>query len=219
MFNEKLKLYYEDNSDKISINDCLVNYVKPIYKDSICLDLGANIGGFAAIALSKGAKKIICVECDERNFNLLSHNFKNIDLVETIRAAVSNKNGIVKVLKNNSKRRHISAKTSELHTNSRYKVICDAIALNIDELIEKHQPNILKVDIEGSEFICFEDTNKKINKCVQYMFLEIHFSKKNTLDKLQHILDQFEILEKIDSIYFNTLNGCNLFLRRKSESI
>lgn len=93
-YNKKIGLYYEyiDSSDKKSINECIKNYTNVDYSGKTCLDIGANIGGFSIIALNGGAKKIISVECDERNFELLSYNLKDKN-AKLIHGAVSDKNG------------------------------------------------------------------------------------------------------------------------------
>lgn len=214
-YNNKLSIYYEDISDEISIKDCLFNYNKDIYKNKICLDLGANIGGFVSIALKNGAKQVICVECDSRNFELLSKNFQSNENVILIKGAVSNKNGSVKVYKNSrSKRKHLSAKTSDCTINGRYSEIETTDSYNIYELIEKYKPDIIKIDIEGSEFVCFENKEIKIDQCVKEILMEIHYTKNNKIDFLQHILDQFKLINKVDVVYFNSINGCNIYLKR-----
>ena len=55
--------------DKDMIVDCLKNYLIPEvdYTDKVCLDLGANVGGFSKIAIDHGAYMSFAVECNPRN--------------------------------------------------------------------------------------------------------------------------------------------------------
>jgi len=218
-FNKNIGLYYDpkDISDKIAIKECIKNYSDLDYTNKTCLDIGANIGGFSVLALNGGAEKVISVECDERNFELLSYNLKEKN-VELIYGAASNKDGEVSVLKKtNSKRKNISVKTSEAmyRKNSSYVEVCKVKSYDIYGLIDKYKPDVFKVDIEGAEFLCFEDVNKKINSCVKEMLIEIHITKINTLNKLQHILDQFDELDIDEHISFNRVISLDVYLKRK----
>jgi len=215
MKHEKLNIFFEDNdSDKTSIKECLATYDKPIYQDKVCFDLGANIGAFTAIALNGGAKNVIAVECEERNFSMLQKSFEGNDRVILIKGAISNQDGLISVMMNKSKRQFLSAKTSEAKPGGQYKPVeTEVKAYDLFKLIEKYKPDIIKMDVEGSEFVCFQG-EFSIDPCVKEMLMEIHINKKNTIDKLNRLFEQFNVVEKIENVYFNTVNGYNIYFKR-----
>lgn len=125
------------------------------------------------------------------------------------------KMGIISIFKNNSKQKNISVKTEDSPKNSSYKEVCKVQSYNIYKLIDEYLPDVLKIDIEGSEFICFKDKNEKINECVKEIFIEIHVTKNNNIDSLQHILDQFEEVQIKENIAFNRVYAYDVYLKRK----
>ena len=216
-YNKKIKLFYstDDNSDEIAIKESKKNYLNYDFSNKTCLDIGANIGAFTAIALNSGANKVISIEPDTRKFKILSHNFDKEKKVKLINGAASNKNGKIKIYKNNSKQSSISVKTGDVvNKNSSYVVVNEVKAYDIYTLIDKHLPHVLKVDIEGAEFICFADKKKKINKCVKEMFLEIHLTKEHKKDMLDHVFKQFKQVKFKKNISFGKVVGYDVYLKR-----
>ena len=76
--------------DKFIVGECFA-YLNKITttKDDIWLDAGGNIGAFACV-ISNKVKKVITIEPDEENFNILLNNLitNNCGNVEAINKAI-----------------------------------------------------------------------------------------------------------------------------------
>lgn len=172
--------------DRDMISDCIDNYmIEDIdYNGKVCLDLGANLGGFARIALDSGAKKVCVVECDKRNFEKLSNSFAEEDSADLIHGAVSNQDGEkIKIYKNNSKQAHCSVSIVQ---RAKFKEYDEVDNVKIRELLEKYKPDIVKVDIEGGEY---EIIGEIESFAPEVLLIELHTGKvkeftKPTIDRL-----------------------------------
>lgn len=196
--NLNIFLNSTESVDKEMIKDCLKNYNldNVNYKNKVCLDLGANIGGFTKIALEKKAKKVISIECDSRNYNKMIESFKDEHKVEILHAAISNKNGKIKIYKNNSQKSHCSVSTLP---KLRFKENEEVESINIDDILLKHKPDIIKVDIEGSEY---EIMDSLIKYYPEVLFIELHSGQvkeylEPTLNKLKELYPNNKIKEVI----------------------
>lgn len=136
-------------------------YEKPsigfrIEKDDKWLDLGANIGTFTLLCLSRGAS-VIAYEPEKSNYELLR---KNIEMnygktrrCRTIRAAVGI--GAQKTIDlflakdENNKYRHSLYK-------KRGRSAIRVPHRNIDDVLQRWRPTAIKMDIEGSEIDILE---------------------------------------------------------------
>lgn len=201
-----------ENVDKEMVKDCLKNYNLPEinFENKICLDLGANIGGFSKIAIERGAKKVISIECDTRNYNKMSQSFKEENKIEILHGAISNYNGKIKIYKNDSQKNHCSVSTIN---KFRFKEYDEVESFNIDDILKKYKPEIIKVDIEGSEYDILESLTKY---CPQILFIELHNVKEkgklvNWITKLKEI---YPISKCKEVIVFNSLFAYDcLFLK------
>ncbi len=168
-----------NGTDRAMIRDCYDNYRHfDFTPDSVVMDFGANIGGFAHMCKHENVKKYIGFEADPDNFKVLE---KNIGENATIyQGAVS----------------HLTASTLTFHRTPTNQGTCSGtvtpskatekrrsvkhVVKNylIDDVINLYKPSHLKMDIEGTEFEWFESIEGKIPDCIEQFALEIHNHKK-----------------------------------------
>ncbi len=161
--------------DKEMLRDCFNNYRtnEVNYDGKTCLDLGANIGGFAKIAIDNGAKKVVTIECDARNNKKILEKFLNEPKVDSYQAAVTNSNEpTIDIWKNDSKKSQCSIST--IKRNGRYKAYDKVMNANIDKLLTNIKPDIIKVDIEGAEYDIIDSI---IKYDPEFLFIELHTGK------------------------------------------
>ena len=119
---------------EIYIRDCYLKWHPPwVYSDAkVVVDLGANRGAFSSLMTTK-AKFILSVECGEQYVPVIEHNFKKNSfqnyVVETVIVGEQIFSG-------------------------------GAALVAIDELLKRNgidQIDLIKIDIEGSEFALFSE--------------------------------------------------------------
>lgn len=160
--------------------------------NDIVLDIGMNIGVFSVIA-SKLCKKIIAFEPEINNFNLAKENLllNNVTNVEIYNSAVSDKNGEISLYLN-------SGVCSDCHSTQpvRGREIVTINSESINDIIEKHKPNKLKIDCEGEELNFMRTANLKNMQAVS---MEVHF----TLSKRDKHERYFDMLKNIENNFKN----------------
>jgi len=168
-----IKFYYrEEFSDLKTFEEVLGNkvYLKKgmdISPNENWMDCGGNVGSFALLACSKGAKVTI-YEPDPYNCQMIK---KNLDLngfeaeIKQV-ALVHNdlKEAVLFIGNNNAVWRNSIVKK---WNNKGIKVPC----VNFDE--EAKNFNCCKMDIEGAEMLILENTNKVFDKLVYEWSLDI----------------------------------------------
>lgn len=199
--------------DRDMISDCIDNYYTDEidYKDKICLDLGANLGGFTKIALDNGASKVCVVECDTRNFEKLSKSFKEEKNVDLYHAAVSNQETEkIQIYKNNSKQAHCSV---SIVKRAKFKEYDEVRNVRIGKLLEQYKPDIVKVDIEGGEYEIIEAIE---TYSPEVLLIELHTGKvkqftKPTIDRLTAMYPK----NKVKPVYvFKGISSYDCFFKK-----
>ena len=194
----KLKAEYKkflgavERVDTDMIGESIVNYLIPEvdYTDKVCLDLGANVGGFSKIAMDFGASKVISVECDSRNYNMLENSFKDSENVEVIHAAVSGSDeDTIKLYKNNSQKRHCSTSIIK-KKNNQFKEYEEVQNIRFNELVNKYSPDIVKIDIEGAEYQILEEV---LDYYPDVLLIEMHAGSHQHLveDAIQSLVEKY----------------------------
>ena len=145
-----------------------------IKKGMTIVELGANIGYYALMeaAIMKNKGKVYAIEPSPQNFAMLQ---KNISLnsyepiIESYNIAVSNKSGKDKLFM--SKEHNLC---NMMESNASDYVEVQTSTLD-DFLIDKKQPDIIRMDIEGFEYYVvdgMEKTLQNTKSCI--MFIEVH---------------------------------------------
>ena len=175
-------------------------------KTPLIVDCGSNIGA-STYYFNKtyGLSKIISIEADEKNFQLLS---KNIDIDNVVKNfnAVSSVNEKYSIANKTKDPRAISF-LADKDGNVNSITINDILKLYPND---KFNPFIIKIDIEGGEKNLFEKNVEWVEK-FKIIIIEPHdwmYPKKNLfknfLEKIAHLDRDFVILnENIVSIRKN----------------
>lgn len=158
-----------DTFDPGSVKECLRNYSDIDVKDKVVLDLGANIGGFAKMAVDAGAKQVIAVEPCPDNFAMLQLNSpKSLNLNAAVSEHSDPKCAFYYAT---SQRNSVSSSTAKRRNSSDISVEVDSY--NFSALLEQYRPQVLKIDIEGKEYDLL-DTIDKIPDFVETVAIEFH---------------------------------------------
>jgi len=154
----------------------LAFYKKFVHKDTLCFDVGANIGRVTDILLSLGAR-VIAIEPNPECVRYLKFKYrfnKRVTIVPQAAAAASGQkklflcevNSLSTIEPNWIKACQESGRYNQFHWNKELFVE----ALTLDSLIEKYgRPDYLKIDAEGSEL----DVLKGLSRKVSMISLEI----------------------------------------------
>jgi FkbM family methyltransferase len=200
-----------------------------VQSDDIVVDLGGNIGLFAAYALSKGASKVYTVEPFPTYVNYLHENLEQFkDKVEIIPVAISDTVGHTTLNINFQNNTILNDVYKELNwENNDESVTVEKIDLiTLSERNDIDIINYLKVDIEGSEYLLFKGlTGKFLSKKVEKIAIEYHWNYNGEIDSIIEKLkdNNFEVYEfetnsnnKIGKIYaYNR----SLYVNKKQVSI
>ena len=143
---------------------------KSIKEGNIVFDMGANVGYYSLLAadLVGPGGKVFAFEPLPSNFEYLRKNAdinfcRNIFLFEV---AVSRENGLAFLTFTNSLQ-------SGLAENGNIKVK----TISLDDWVESGKlpvPNVLKIDVEGAEFLVLEGALKILKKYRPIIFLTVH---------------------------------------------
>jgi len=138
----------------------------PIKDDDVFLDLGAHVGAASMFALKRGAAKVIAVEPDPSNLELLHRNLDGSN-VQIIEAAVGDRSGTT-MLYTRASKPHLS--TTESNEPGREAIEVSVIALG--DLLRRYRPTILKCDIEFGEYALTR--LGKLSPTIRAVAIEIH---------------------------------------------
>lgn len=145
------------------------NSIQSKNKIPILIDCGANIGA-SSYFFDKVYKKskLICLEPDKRNFELLIKNIIDTD-IDKINKAVGSSIEKFKMLRTSEDPRAFSAVASE--DGEVQSTSINEILSNYSD--DKYEPFLIKIDIEGGEKNLFEANLEWINK-FKIIIIESH---------------------------------------------
>ena len=200
-----------------NVSDEIFNQKEYVYKEisvqpnDVVVDLGANIGLFAAYSVSKGARKVYSVEPFQPYIEMMDNNLTSLkEKVQIVPYAISDENGVSEIVVNYDDNTILS----NVYSDRNWKIDADKKyeikTIDFDTLLTKYDINTinyLKVDIEGSEYQLFNSINKNVLKGrVEKIAIEYHWSYNNEsqsiIDKLKkcgHVVYSFET---------NSVNKC-----------
>lgn len=199
----KLDIFYRaQTTDEKVIDEVLVNHVyqnrtaKMQVETSDCwLDLGANIGTFALLALSAGGS-VLSVEPEQHNLTLLrknvAHNFTNkpTPRFRVLEAGVACSSGEMPLYLCNgdyNKYRH-SMYLQKNRASVSVPVI--AFAKLLQERVGKHTINAVKMDIEGMEIELLEKcVDRQTFANVRKLVFEYTFDVDPSIPRFMRIIN------------------------------
>lgn len=132
-------------------------------------DIGANIGKWS-LANINNCEKIIAVEASNNTYNKLVENVKNESKILCLNYAVCNSDEkFINFYESNAdtistlNKDWLTSETSRFYNHTNYNMVtCKTI--KIDELIKQYGiPELLKIDVEGGEYLCLSSLTQKIN--------------------------------------------------------
>jgi len=156
-------------SDALVVRETWVENVYRIHESDFgdtdtMIDLGANIGAVAVYGASLGAK-VIAVEPEPENLTYLLMNTtvnRTSGVVHIVKAAVSDHKGHVNITP-----QHGNTKISDTGTK--------VSALRLEDVFadrQIHACDVLKIDVEGSEYPIIASTPPEILRKCRYITLE-----------------------------------------------
>jgi len=175
----------------------------------VCVDLGANIGVFTAYAVELGAEKVIAVEPEPNNIELLTENL------------LQNKIGTDKVViedRGVSDLQH--GKTAIISNEGGGSTIKDPTKngteielVTLDQLWKDHDlefVDVMKIDVEGSEADIILGASKDTLSYVRYIVIELDHIIGNDFGRVVQKLSETHQVKTVGS----WKTGGMLFARR-----
>jgi FkbM family methyltransferase len=149
------------------------------------IDVGAHVGYYTLLA-SKIAKEIISIEPNPFNYKLLKFNLRinKIKNAYALNIAASNYNGESGIFIPKLKGK-IATDESRLDNNiSKIKIK----VVKLDDLLLKigKNPDVIKIDVEGSEMQVLEGLQETLRKGVKCLMIEVH-SEENKAEAISFI--------------------------------
>lgn len=152
-------------------NEYGINYSKYIGSPKVVIDGGANIGLFTILMKNKFPEaKVICIEPDKENFELLKKNVESYDNVFCLNNGLWNKSIKLKVF-DKYKRGKWGIVVEENEREGEIQ------AVSIGDLLNKfsiEEIDILKLDIETSEKKVFQNNFESWLPKTKMLIIELH---------------------------------------------
>ena len=145
---------------------------------SIILDIGANIGDVTNVIMKNYSPNIYCYEPNIICYNYMRKRFKKNSKIKMFNVAVSNFSGKTFLyfhkkatnISEFNERSSLKKEKDGLDVNKKIEVNC----INIKEILEKHnQIDLIKIDIEGSEYEVMPEIIKNKDK-IKMVLCETH---------------------------------------------
>jgi FkbM family methyltransferase len=143
------------------------------------IDAGASIGLFTKYMLNKGAKEVYAVECDDRSIKALVSNFSYYDNVKIVPKALYSSEGEMELFykEDNPLVNSLDFNGSEFanHTSPNSKTVPTTTLEKLVEEIGWNEIDLLKIDIEGSEWEVLDSTSNHVFEITNKFLLEYHW--------------------------------------------
>lgn len=174
-----------------------------IEKDDVWLDCGAHIGSFALRAAKNGCKKVIAIEPEDDNYDLLIKNISNNNMSHVIHVEKC----VVVGTKTESNLLLNKTSSTYRHTLLPVKKVCETQKVackTLKEFLQEYpEINAVKIDIEGSErdvisSVDWKDTN--VSKIVFEYSFDHHPVMNDFHDLVDKLKTQFDGVYHIPSL-------------------
>jgi len=155
-------------------------FIDRFNEDSIVVDLGANVGQFSKIFSEIFPyKKIILIEADSNLIKDIKSNLKDIKNVKIINAAVGNelKEKVDFYLSKDSESSSLNKNFRDIFGINDKPNFVNVKMITIDKIFKMFdikKIDLLKIDIEGSEWDILEKFSKKEFEQIEQISVEFH---------------------------------------------
>jgi FkbM family methyltransferase len=129
-----------------------------IRKGDVVMDVGSHHGHFALLAVEQGAAQVYCYEPAPENLVYLDRNTRDVSEIEVSDVALGGGNPEVRELWLNPGRNTGAHSLVKRRGRSAVKVL----VLPFHEELEKINPDVAKIDIEGAEYELHLDCLEKV---------------------------------------------------------
>jgi len=185
------------------------------------VDLGANQGLFTYLMLLRGAEDIYAVEAVKSCCDNMEKMFKDNDNVFIINKAISDDNSMVDIFVN---RVNTTVSCRDLEKCKKHlpnsidgydKISVEGITIN-NLIKEKNidRIDLLKVDIEGDEYMMFDTITYRNLMKIENMIIEFHHNQNNDLDLILNRLKENGFHYQIVKLDDN--NGGTLYVSKNN---
>lgn len=196
-FNNKSFFFYPtDGSDIGIMHEIFINkeYLIKIKNPQYIVDIGSNVGlSVIFFKLFYPDSNIYAFEPDPVTFEKLKRNTSQFNNIFLYNWAISNTNSDIDYYINTK-----SSMSSSMYKRSSFQKLIKVKSVTISNLIgELNIPRIdlLKFDIEGAEFVTFD--NKDNIKNIQYLIGEVHEDIANKdVGSFLGLFSDYEVLRK-----------------------
>jgi len=214
----KFPFYIRNNTSDVdvykSVIDCDEYNFSCCQEPEVIIDAGANIGLSTIYFAEKYQNaKIISIEPEENNFNLLKRNIQNYPNIIALQAGLWDKVGEVELLETGldnwgfmtaDSSNYDNITTPKIQKKHAVKTVTIEILLNEYNL---GMIDILKIDIEGAEKEVFQNHSSWINN-VRSIIVELHERMKLGCEKkFWEIARNFDEIAKHGEDFYLSKNG------------
>lgn len=177
-------------TDKIVIREIFVDNVYQVVEGDlddtgIVIDIGGNIGAFSMYAAALGAKKVLTYEPDNFNWPILKANIERNgmgDIITPYKNGVLDKGKTVKLVNGQGASFVEGEKT--IPTPEAQRIVDegnvpsqDIVCISLASVFADNKVSscdLLKMDVEGSEYRIFEGATPEIIAKARYITMEFH---------------------------------------------
>ena len=202
----------EDDYNHMTIReDDIIENFQP-KSEGIVVDVGAHYGRYTLIAAKRiGPKgKVIAIEADPKNFDMLNKNIKlnKLEHIITLNYAASSNKSKVKLSIPEKKSGHTIYSSIISSRASTVKFI-EVNANTLDNLLHENgisieEVNWIKIDVEGAELEVLKGATSVLSKSKEIaLLIEIHNIEdgKNLYQPIMDLLNNYNFKKEFEKIY------------------
>lgn len=207
-------LLRKNTSDHLVINEIFKKTVYGEKPTGIVFDIGANIGAYTLYGAGT-AEHIFAFEPENSNYqclqkNILLNNFKNINIFQ--KAIGDTKRNVLLYKGHNNKAMSSTTIMTSCNTEQVEMISLEDAVI----LCGVNHIDTLKIDIEGGEYLLFENIPDYLFKRINSINMEFHRVLGKKVDNLINLLKQKGYDVKIERKFTGKLSGTGIILARKT---
>ncbi|MCM8756773.1 MAG: FkbM family methyltransferase [Candidatus Omnitrophica bacterium] len=163
------------------------------FRPEFIIDCGANIGCFSVLIASRFPEaKVVAIEPERENSIILEWNTKFYKNIHSIKAAIYSKPQKVNLIQDLTKREDAFRITEDEEGDS-VEIVNTITIPSILKSFGYNYIDILKIDIEGSEYELFSKNYEEWLGCVKILIIEFHDRfKPGCREKVELAIKRFD---------------------------